>query len=160
MKKMLPWLITILLAITLIAVVSVFLFNQFFNESTGSDTLDAQQSVNGVKAERLTADKRVEVTSTMSDIKTNLAEQNFIAVMALAFQLDSKEAKEDFDKVKDIVVKPIVLRVLSDMTPEQLNGSKGKDEMAAKLLNLINPELTKGKLVSIEVTDFVIQALY
>ena len=34
MKKMLPWLITILFAITLIAIVAIILFNSFFNEAT------------------------------------------------------------------------------------------------------------------------------
>ncbi|MBJ6363385.1 flagellar basal body-associated FliL family protein [Paenibacillus sp. GCM10012307] len=160
MKKMLPWIITILLAITLIAVVAVFLFNQLFNGSSGNDALDAKQSVNGVHAEKLSANKRVELTSVMSDIKTNLADPSYIAVMGLAFQLDKKSTKEDFDKIKDIQIKPIILRVLSDLKPEELNGSKGKDAMSAKLINLINPVLPTGKLVNIEVIEFMIQPLY
>jgi len=37
-----------------------------------------------------------------------------------------------------------------------LRGSKGKDELSAKLFNLINPELTHGRLTRVEITNFII----
>ena len=79
--------------------------------------------------------------------------------MGLAFQLDEKSTKEDFDKIKEIQIKPIVIRTLADMKPEEINGSKGKDQLCSILLNLINAELPEGKLIKVEVTNFIVTKL-
>ena len=160
MKKMLPWLITILLAITLIALVAVFLFTQFFKDSDGEPSAeDAKESVEAVEPKKISATERVAVTAEITDIRTNLLDTDYIAVMNFAFQLDSKKSKEEFEKIKDIQIKPIIIRTLSDMTEEQLKGSKGKDELYAKLFNLINPELPHGQLTKVEITNFIITRL-
>lgn len=156
MKKMLPWLITILLAITLIAVAAIFLFNQFFNDEGASNAENAAKSVEQVEPKKLTADERVATTSEITDIRTNLLDTDYIVVMNFAFQLDGKKAKEEFDKIKELTIKPIIIRTLSDMTEEELRGSKGKDDLNAKLFNLINPELPHGKLLKVEITNFII----
>lgn len=160
MKRMLPWLITILLSITLIAIVAVFLYNQFLNPTAASPTEEALNSVQDVKPNQLSADKRVEVSSEITGVKTNLSEMDVIAVMSFAFQLDSKKTKEDFDKIKEIEIKPIIVRTLADMSAEEMQGSKGKDELATRLLNTINPILPEGgKLTKVEITDSIIQRL-
>lgn len=153
MKKMLPWLITILLAITLIAIVAVILFNSLF-VADGNGAVNNETAA--VEVKKLSADKRVEVTSELKDFRRNLSEPEYIVIMSFAFQLDSKKAKEDFDKLLEIEVKPIISRTLADMTADQLNGSKGEDELESKLLNLINPILPRGKLVKVEITNFTI----
>lgn len=160
MKKMLPWLITILLAITLIAIVAVILYNSMMSgDATKDASGKAASSADKVKVVHLDADERVAVTSEITDIKTNLAGDDYIAVMGFAFQLDEKSTKEDFDKIKDIEIKPIIIRTLADITPEEINGSRGKDALCAKLLNLINPQLPDGKLVNVQVTDFIVTKL-
>jgi len=153
MKKMLPWLITTLLAITLIAIVAVILYNSLFlnnDKEAGGDNNAV------VEVKKLSADERVEVTSELKDFRRNLFDPEYYVVMSFAFQLDSKKAKEDFDKILEIEIKPIINRTLADMTAEQLQGSKGEDELESKLLNLINPVLSKGKLVKVEITNFTI----
>ena len=159
MKKMLPWLITILLAITLIAIVAVILFNTLMGSADSSDSGKAANAAKAVTTEKLSADERVAVTSELTDIKTNLEDPDYIAVMGLAFQLDEKSTKEDFDKIKEIQIKPIVIRTLADMKPEEINGSKGKDQLCSTLLNLINSELPEGKLIKVEVTNFIVTKL-
>ncbi|QHT60703.1 flagellar basal body protein FliL [Paenibacillus lycopersici] len=161
MKKMLPWLITILLAITLIAIVAVILFNSVFDDKGAKDTTaKAAKDAASVKTVELSADKRVELTSTIDKIQTNLLDQDYIAVLGFAFQLDTKSTKKDFDKIKDIQIKPIIIRTISDMKPEEINGSKGKDKLCAELLNLINAELPGGgKLTKVEITDSIISKL-
>ncbi|MCQ6557911.1 flagellar basal body-associated FliL family protein [Paenibacillus mendelii] len=160
MKKMLPWLITILLAITLIAIVAIILLNNILGDDKNSDPQSkAANSVKNVQAERISADKRVGVTSEIKDISTNLIDAEFVVKVDFAFQLENKKTKEDFDKIKDIVIKPIIISTLGDMTPEGLNGSKGKDELKSKLLNLINQKLletTEGKLVNVDITNIII----
>jgi flagellar FliL protein len=150
---MLPWLITILLAITLIVVAAFFIYDRVFNEDQRGE---ADRIVEQVEPEKLTADERVAMTAEIQEIRTNLLDTDYIVVMSFAFQLDSKKAKEEFEKIKEIAIKPIIIRTLSDMTEEQLRGSKGKDELNAKLFNLINPELTHGKLTKVEITNFII----
>jgi len=155
MKRLLPWLITILLAITLIVVAAFFIYDRLFNDS-GSESGEIDRIVEQVEPEKLTADERVEMTAEIQDIRTNLLDTNYVVVMSLAFRLDSKKAKEEFEKIKDISIKPIIIRTLSDMTEEELRGSKGKDELNARLFNLINPELTHGRLTKVEITNFII----
>mgnify|MGYP001217567104 CR=1 FL=1 len=154
MKRMLPWLITILLAITLIVVAAFFIYDRVFNDNDPESEID--RIVEQVEPEKLTADERVAMTAEIQDIRTNLLDTDYIVVMSFAFRLDSKKAKEEFEKIKDISIKPIIIRTLSDMTEEELRGSKGKDELNAKLFNLINPELTHGRLTKVEITNFII----
>ncbi|MFC6331160.1 flagellar basal body-associated FliL family protein [Paenibacillus septentrionalis] len=151
MKKMLPWLITILLSIALIAVVGVVAYKTLFDDENS-----AAAENKPVEVEVLSADKRVEVTSTLTEFRRNLKDTKDLVIINFAFQLDSKKAKESFDKILEIEIKPIISRTLADMTAEELNGSAGEDQLEAKLLNLINPILPTGKLVKVEITDFMI----
>jgi len=151
MKKMLPWLITILLSITLITVVAVVVYKTMFDDSSGKSAENTP-----VKIEVLTAEKRVEVTSTLTDYKRNLKDPSYIVIINFAFQLDSKKSKENFDKILNIEVKPIISRTIADLEPSDLSGSQGEDLLESKLLNLINPILPSGKLVKVEITDYLI----
>ncbi|MCR8656259.1 flagellar basal body-associated FliL family protein [Paenibacillus endoradicis] len=154
MKKMLPWLITILLSITLIAIVGFVVFDMM----TGDDKKTAAGN-EPVKVEVLSAKERVEVTSTLTQFRRNLKDPEFVVIINFAFQMDNKKTKEGFDQILDIEVKPIISRALADMTAEELNGSQGEDNLESKLLNLINPILPKGKLVKVEITDFLISKI-
>ncbi|GLX68489.1 flagellar basal body-associated FliL family protein [Paenibacillus glycanilyticus] len=156
MKKMLPWLVTTLLAITLIAIVSIILYKSFFNETDGTE--DPAKAPVAVK--QLSADELVSVTSELKDFKRNLKDSDYVVVMSFAFQLDSKKTKEEFDKLLEIEVKPIINRTVADLTASDLNGSQGEDMLESKLLNLINPILPEGKkLVKVEITNFIMQQL-
>jgi len=155
MKKMLPWMITILLSITLIAIVSFILYNKFFSDQANK----GEASNRTVAVKVLSAKERVEVTSELKDYRRNLKDPEYIVIMNFAFQLDSKKTKEDFDKIMEFEVKPIISRTLADLMPEDLEGSAGEDMLESKLLNLINPVLPKGKLVKVEITNFMIQQI-
>ncbi|MGN7356018.1 flagellar basal body-associated FliL family protein [Paenibacillus sp. SAF-054] len=154
MKKMLPWLITILLAITLIVVAVVLLTPQLLGKDDTPNT--AAQTI---EVPKLSADELVEMTSEIKEIKTNLSDQDYIVLMNFAFQLNDKKSKEEFDKIKEFKIKPIIIKTLADTKPDELKGSKGKDQLSAKLINLINKTLTRGKLAQIEITDFVVTPL-
>ena len=155
MKKMLPWLITILLAITLIVVAAFLLMDKIFP----SDTNNVNAAVQNVEAKKLSADEIVELTTEITDIKTNLADPDYIVLINFAFQLDAVKSKEEFDKIKDIKIKPLIIKTLADTKPEDLNGANGKDQLSSKLVNLINKTLTEGKLTQVEVTDFIMTAI-
>ncbi|AIQ53324.1 flagellar basal body-associated FliL family protein [Paenibacillus sp. FSL R7-0331] len=155
MKKMLPWLITILLAITLILVAAFLLMDRIFP----SDVNDVNAAVQNMEVERLSADEIVELSSEITDIKTNLADTDYIVLINFAFQLDTVKAKEDFEKIKDLKIKPLLIKTLADTKPEELNGANGKDQLSSKLVNLINKTLTEGKLTQVEVTNFIMTSI-
>lgn len=153
MKKLLPWLITILLSIALLAVLFVIVFNTFFSDD------DADPSNKPVEVKVLSASERVEVTSQLTDFRRNLKDPDYVVMLNFAFQLDNKKTKESFDQLLEIEIKPIISRAIADMEPDQLNGSSGEDELESQLLNLINPILPTGKLIKVEITDFIITKL-
>lgn len=157
MKKMAPWLITMLLAITLIVMAAFLLVNQFTKPTPGNEVNQAVQNVG--QPANLSADELVKVTSAIDGIKTNLSDPNYVVVMNFAFQLDRETSKESFDKIKDFKIKPIIIKTLADTKPEDLIGAKGKDNISTKLLNLINTSLPEGKLIQIDITDFIMTTI-
>lgn len=158
MKKMLPWLVSLLLAITLIVSVGVYVWNHYLNGSDSKDPVaQAEESVKDVEAKPLSADELIKVTSELTDIKTNIADTTYVVITGFIFQLDSEKSKEEFDKIKDIVVRPIINRALWVMKPEDLQGTKGKDQLYAGLINSINAVLTEGKVTKVELKDFIMQ---
>ena len=149
MKKMLPWISTIMLAVTLIVLATYILTGQMngAKEETVSAVSDSKPN--------LSADEIVEVSSEIIDIKTNLADPNYLVQMNFAFQLDSKKAKEDFEKIKDLIVTPIIIQKLADTSPETLNVTSGRKKFNSELKVLINKELTEGQLQDIRITKFL-----
>ncbi|MDU7474883.1 MAG: flagellar basal body-associated FliL family protein [Paenibacillus macerans] len=157
MKKMLPWLITILLAITLIVIAAGYMMNLMNKSDSGNAAKANVETV--AEPQMMSADEIVKVTSTIDGVKTNLSDPNYVAQMNFAFQLDSEVSKESFDKIKDFKIKPIIIKTLADMKPEELTGAQGKDNLSSKLINLINKSLPEGKLIQIGITDFVMTAI-
>ncbi|NWL86395.1 MULTISPECIES: flagellar basal body-associated FliL family protein [unclassified Paenibacillus] len=158
MKKMAPWLITILLAITLIVLAAFLLMNQITSPDRSSEVKNAVGNVAVPKS--LSADEIVQVTSTIEGIKTNLSDAGYVVGMDFAFQMDSATTKEAFDKIKDYKIKPIIIKTLADTKPDELTGAKGKDNLSSKLLNLINKSLPEGKLIQIDITNFIMQPIF
>lgn len=159
MKKMLPWIITILLAITLIAVVAMLLYNNILGPSDGTSATNAEQTVNDVETQKYDAAEILEMSSEIRDIKTNLLDPSYIVMMNLSFQLDSADTKEEFEQIKELVFRPIIINQLGDMNPEELNGSAGRDALTAKLLTLMNERLkqvSEGKLLKVNITDVLV----
>jgi flagellar FliL protein len=158
MKKMLPWLVSLLLAITLIVSVGIYVWNQYLGGSGKKDPAQqVQESVQNVKAKPMTADEMIEVASELTDIKTNIADTSYVVIMSFTIQLDSKKAKDEFEKIKEIQAKPIINRELWMMRPEDLQGTKGKDGLCARLINEINKVLPEGKVTKVEIKDFIMQ---
>ncbi|MBP1156000.1 MULTISPECIES: flagellar basal body-associated FliL family protein [unclassified Paenibacillus] len=156
-SKIFIMVVAILIAITLILTAAFVLWN--YMDKANSTPLDqAQQSASEVKSgKKLTPDQVQENTSSMQDVLTNLAGGNnkFIKV-SFAFELENKKAKEEFEKL-ETQMKAIVIQTLADMTPDQVSGSKGFDNLTSALMNKMNPLLQQGKLNQILITDIVLQ---
>lgn len=155
MKKLLPWLITMLLAITLI-VVAVFLV---FSNNNKETTASTEKKTETKQEKSLSAKEIVAVSSDMTNIKTNLSDSSFIVQISFSFQLDSAKTKAEFDEIKEITVKPIVLMTLADTSPQSLSTVKGKTQLNTKLKNLINKSLPEGEVVNVSITDFMLATI-
>lgn len=149
--------VAVLIAITLILTAAFILWNYM---DKANDTLrdQAQQSASEVKSgKKLTPDEVRDNTFSMKDVLTNLSGGNnkFIKV-SFAFELENKKAREEFEKL-ETQMKAIVIQTLADMTPDQVSGSKGFDNLTSALMNKMNPLLQQGKLNQILITDIVLQ---
>lgn len=155
-KKMLPWVIIILVSITLIVGAAFILWTYLDNKSFQPTDPNKQaiDSVNSVKPKALSAKEISDMTYKMDDVLTNLATKEFIKI-SFAFELDSMKAKDEF-QLLDFKAKAIVIETLSDLTPDQVQGSKGKDFLSTTLMNKINAILTEGKITHINITNFVL----
>ncbi|NMO96165.1 flagellar basal body-associated FliL family protein [Paenibacillus lemnae] len=153
MKKMLPWLITILLSITMI-VVAVFLLSDKLLGSDDKNVVSAKQE-EPVKS----ADEIVEVTSEILDITTNMSDPEYIVKISFAFQLNDKKAKEDFDKIKEIKIKPIIIKTLMDTKPDSLKDSKGVEQLSNQLMEQINKSINHGTVTQVGVTNKLVTGI-
>ena len=153
-KKMLPWVIVLLIAITLIALAAFILWD-YIMEDSPQNAADKAQEVELVK---LSAEEIMSLTVTLDDITTNLADMNYVVRLSFALQAENEKTKEELDKIKHLVEAKII-RTLADTTPDEIMGSKGFDSLSSKLINLINPLLSNGKIQQIEITDFIISKM-
>jgi flagellar FliL protein len=156
MKKLLPWLVSLLLAITLIVVVTFYFWTTLFGDKQSTDPDQAaKESVEDVQAEPISADEMVKVTSELTNIRTNLADTDYVVQLSLSFQMDSVKAKDEFDKIKENQIKPIINRALWVLNPDDMTGTKGKDQLTAGLINAINAVLSEGKLTKVGIKEFI-----
>ncbi|MGF9711580.1 flagellar basal body protein FliL [Paenibacillus sp. JMULE4] len=156
-SKIFIMVVAVLIAITLILTAAFILWN-YMDKANSTLRDQAQQSASEVKSgKKLTPDEVRDNTFSMKDVLTNLSGGNnkFIKV-SFAFELENKKAREEFEKL-ETQMKAIVIQTLADMTPDQVSGSKGFDNLTSALMNKMNPLLQQGKLNQILITDIVLQ---
>ncbi|GAA3406643.1 flagellar basal body-associated FliL family protein [Paenibacillus hodogayensis] len=151
-NKMLQWLIMILIAITLIVLACFILWDYLDKKSPSGDPSEqAASSVDNVKAKKMTAKEEKANSVEIKDITTNLAGKNYVKVN-FSFLMDNTKSKDEFVLLTPRV-RAIILQTLADLTVDQVGGSKGQDLISTTLINKINPILSKGKLVRVDITD-------
>ncbi|MCU6795341.1 MULTISPECIES: flagellar basal body-associated FliL family protein [Paenibacillus] len=155
-SKMFLMVVAILIAITLILTAAFVLWNYMDKGNQDPQEL-AQSSAKEVKqAKKATPEETKANTVILKDILTNLATNNRFIKASFAIELENAKAKDEFEKL-DFKMKAIIVQTLSDMTPEQVQGSKGLDNLTSTLMNKMNPLLTLGKIKQIWITDNVLQ---
>jgi flagellar protein FliL len=153
-NKMLQWLIMILIAITLIVLAGFVLWDYMERKTMPVDpNQQAIQSVNDVKAEKRSAEDVKKSIVEIADVTTNLSTKDLVKI-SFAFEMDGEKSKKEFELL-DFKVKAVIYQTLADMTPEQIRGSKGQDQLNATLINKINQFMTQGKVKQIYITYFV-----
>ncbi|WP_282941821.1 flagellar basal body-associated FliL family protein [Paenibacillus sp. RC67] len=148
--------VAILIAITLILTAAFILWN-YMDKGNQNSQDQAISSANQVKpSKKVSPDETKENTVIMKDILTNLAANNRFIKASFAFEMENKKAKEEFEKL-DFKMKAIIVQTLADMSPDQVQGSKGFDNLTSVLMNKMNPLLSSGKIKQIWITDNVLQ---
>jgi flagellar FliL protein len=157
-KKLLPFIIAILIVITLILTATFFLWNYVVKKSdTPVDaSTKAVNSVKNVSPKPMTAAQKKAVTVVLKDITTNLATKGKIIVVGFAFVLESKKAMAEFND-SDVKVKSIINQTLADLTVEQVSGAAGQDALTSMLMNKINAFLKVGKVTEINIANIITQ---
>lgn len=156
-KRMLPWLIMIFVVITL-CVLGAFVLWEFImkdNTTPLDQNGQAQEIAEQVETKPLSAKEREELTYNVMDVTTNLADLNYLVRISFSFVLDNKLAREEIEMIKPLVL-DIIGNTLADTTPDDIKGSHGRDHFKAILINRINPLLDEGKLLEINLSDFII----
>ncbi|HEX7058029.1 MAG TPA: flagellar basal body-associated FliL family protein [Bacilli bacterium] len=154
-KKLLPVMIIVLIAITLIISAAAILWNYLDKQSQAQDPANqAIQSVDKVAPKKKSAQEIHDLTANIDDMITNLANGQIIKI-SFAFELENDQAKEEFDLL-NTQIKSAIIVTLVDMNPDDIQGSKGLDALSTILMNKVNNLLTKGKVIHVNVTNFVL----
>ena len=156
MKRMLPWLIVALLAVTLIVGAAFVLWNEFVRGSLPDDPREAAREKAGqVDTEYISAERLASMTYAIEDIVTNLADPAYFVNVSFAFELDSVKAREEFQLLEH-KVRDVINTTLADIEPDSARGSAGIDAITSALLNRTNELLRAGKVRHIYVTKFIV----
>jgi len=73
--------------------------------------------------------------------------------------VENKKTYDEFEKLKAIQIQPIVLKLLHQTNPDELFAENGFDNFTTSLMNAINPILSSGKIIQINITSFVVDRL-
>jgi len=149
-NRVLTMVIIILIAITLILTAAVVVWNTMdknSNSAIGSEDTGKPISSQQVK----------DNTVIVKEIVTNLnATSTKVIRISLAFQLENEKTKKDFENLLESYVKGTIIQTLNDLKVDQIKGKQGSDDLAASLMNQLNPLFQNGKIKRIDVTDKVI----
>src|SRR5690625_2899408 len=131
-KKMLPWLIMVMISITLITLAAFVLWEYIMKDSNS----DPHTYINGVDSIQLSAKQINEQTIHIEEITTNLKGMNHVVRVSFAILLSNKEAKEEMESILHMIQAHIV-RTLADTSVADIEGSEGMDTLISKLINRI-----------------------
>lgn len=102
-----------------------------------------------------TVDEIVESSLEIPEIVTNLLGDEYIRV-SFTIETDSEETKSELEKL-DFRVNNIIIKHLSNLESEELEGLEGKTRLENDLKEQINEVLPGGKVVKVYITSIVIQ---
>lgn len=137
-SKLLTFIIFLMISVAAIA----FAYFYYLNHQA--------EAVNGP-----TVDEIVESSLEIPEIVTNLRGDEYIRV-SFTIETDSEETKSELEKL-DFRVNNIIIKHLSNLESEELEGLEGKTRLENDLKEQINEVLPRGKVVKVYITSIVIQ---
>ena len=107
------------------------------------------------KNDEPTIDEIVEYSLELPEITTNLADDHYIRI-SFTIQTDGKETKEELEK-RSFQVNNEIIKQLSGMKEEDIQGTKGKTELENILREKINGYLDSGEVTKVYITSIIYQ---
>ena len=101
-----------------------------------------------------TIDDIVKASVEVPEITTNLANSEFIKI-SFTIQTDGKDGKEELEK-RNFQVNNIIITELSELTTEQFEGKKGKENLQEKLKTRIDSIMQEGTIEHVYITSSII----
>jgi flagellar FliL protein len=148
-NKLFNMALIILIAITLLGVVSFVLWQTYLSPAAQTAAHEEPK-----EAEPLTADEMQEYTVDTGEITTNLLTNNYI-IIRFSITADSPEGKEELTK-RLPQVNQIIIKTLAGLTPDDIKGTEGINKLEAKIMNEISAIMLEGKIVQVITTKRVL----
>lgn len=139
-NKLLTILLIIIVVLTLLGVIAFVMITQL-NKQGGSNEPPI--------------DDIVEATIEVPEMTTNLADNKFVRI-SFKIQTSSKDAAEELTK-RDFQTKNLIIKELSEMTEEDLQGKTGQIGLEKTLKTQINELMQEGEVEQVYITSYIVQ---
>ncbi|WP_429843609.1 flagellar basal body-associated FliL family protein [Brevibacillus sp. FIR094] len=138
----------IIIAISLLGVISFVLWQTYLSPAAQTATTDEQ----AVKP--LTAEEMKEFSVDTGEITTNLLTNNYM-IVRFSITADSADAKTELEQ-RLPQVNQVIIKTLAGLTPEDIKGTEGVNKLEAKIMNEISSLMQEGKIVQVVTTKRVL----
>ncbi|PSL51198.1 flagellar FliL protein [Salsuginibacillus halophilus] len=140
-NRLVTIMLIIIIALTLIGVVTLVLINQF----AGGSSPDGEPTI----------DEIIEQSWETEEITTNLDGNEFIRAR-FRIHVDSTDAREELEQ-RDFQVNNVIIRELADKSPQELTSGEGIDELESQVRLRLNELLDEGSVIRVYTTERMIQ---
>ncbi|MFG0216010.1 flagellar basal body-associated FliL family protein [Brevibacillus porteri] len=138
----------IIIAISLLGVVSFVLWQTYLSPAAQTATTDEQE------VKTLTAEEMKEFSVDTGEITTNLLTNNYM-IVRFSITADSADAKTELEQ-RLPQVNQVIIKTLAGLTPEDIKGTEGVNKLEAKIMNEISSLMQEGKIVQVVTTKRVL----
>lgn len=139
----------LLMAITLIGVVIFIIWQSYLKQPVDPAVINGKQVEKKISAEELE-----KVTIETDEIRTNLLTGDLI-LAKFAIQAENEKVKKELELRKTQVIHTVI-KILSAMKPEEVQGPKGMEKVEAAIKTELNKLLEKGKIVDVITTHKIV----
>ena len=139
-NKLLTVLLLLLIAITLVGVITLVIFL-----NTDSRSVEGSEP---------SIDEIVKASVEVPEITTNLSDDGFIKI-SFTIQTDSAKGKKELEK-RLFQVKNLLISELSELEQADFDGKKGQENLEATL-KTINSIMQEGTIEKVYITSRIIQ---
>jgi flagellar FliL protein len=151
-NKLVSMAIIILIAITLLGVVTFLIWKFVFQEPVEGE---AHKEEVPIEAEPLPAQDMAALIYETVEYTTDLVTQNVIRIK-FTIQTDSEPAKLELE-LRKFQLDNIIINLLSAMSKEDLKGPEGINALEAQIMLRMNELMQDGKIVRIYTTNKILQ---
>ncbi|WP_018922545.1 flagellar basal body-associated protein FliL [Salsuginibacillus kocurii] len=142
-NRLINIMLIILVALTLVGVVTLVLVNQFAQGNTSPDG-------------EPTIDEIIEHSWETEEITTNLEDGNQFIRAQFRIHADSGNARDELEQ-RDFQVNNIIIRELAGMSASELSSQDGIDELEERVRLQADELLDEGSIIRVYTTERMIQ---